>query len=66
MILYEFRCLYSCYVILYIKKSESPVEIVNRCIPWKIPNGVKNIALNALQFEEVAVCLKFPGVANTV
>jgi hypothetical protein len=52
MILYDF-CLSPaqfCYIIVHIQKVESSVQIVDRCIPWKIYNGAQNLALHTLQF----------------
>jgi hypothetical protein len=29
--------------------------------PWKVANGAENIVLQALQFQQVGICRKFPG-----
>jgi hypothetical protein len=52
MILYDFCFLPSqfCYIIVYIRKVESPVQIADRCAPCKISNGAQNHVLQALQF----------------
>jgi hypothetical protein len=50
MILYDF-CLSPaqfCYIIVYIRKAESRVQIADRCAPWKISNGAQNLILHAL------------------
>jgi hypothetical protein len=46
MILYDFCVLPAqfCYIIVYIWKVESCVEIVDRCAPWKISNCAENLA----------------------
>jgi hypothetical protein len=61
MILYDF-CLFPalfCYIIVYIWKFESHVQIANRCAPWKISNGAENFVLQALQFQQMA-CFNCP------
>jgi hypothetical protein len=43
MILYDF-CLLPAqfrYIIVYIRKVESPVQMLDRCAPWKIFNGAR-------------------------
>jgi hypothetical protein len=53
MILYDF-CLslaQLCYIIVYIWKAESHVQIADLCAPWKISSGAENIVLWALQFK---------------
>jgi hypothetical protein len=52
MILYDFCMLAAqfCYVIVYIRKVESRVQIADRCEPWKIYSGAENLVLQALQF----------------
>jgi hypothetical protein len=45
MILYDF-CLSPaqfCYIIAYIGKMESRVQIADRYAPWKISNGAENL-----------------------
>jgi hypothetical protein len=52
MILYEF-CLSQaqfCYIIIYIEKVESCMQITDLCAPWKISNGAESLVLQALQF----------------
>jgi hypothetical protein len=39
-----------CYIILYIQKVESSVQIANQCAPLTISNGAKNLVLQVLQF----------------
>jgi hypothetical protein len=53
MILYDLCWLPAqfCCVIVYIRKVESCVQIADRCTPWKIPSGTKNLVLQALQFK---------------
>jgi hypothetical protein len=31
------------------------------CAPWKIASGVENLVLQALQFQQMGICRKFPG-----
>jgi hypothetical protein len=50
-----------CYIIAYIQKVESCVQIMDCHAPWKISNGAKNLVLQALKYEEAGVCHKFPG-----
>jgi hypothetical protein len=52
MILYDLCLLPAqfCYIIVYIRKFESRVQIVDLCAPWKIANGAENLILQALQF----------------
>jgi hypothetical protein len=45
-------------------KVESRVKIADWRAPWKISNGVEKLVLQALQFQEVGVCRKFPGGAS--
>jgi hypothetical protein len=40
---------------------ESYMHIANRCAPWKIANGAENPVLQALQFQQMGFCRKFPG-----
>jgi hypothetical protein len=52
MILYDF-CLFTAqfyYIIVYIRKVESYVQIADRCARWKISSGAQNRDLQALQF----------------
>jgi hypothetical protein len=52
MNLYDF-CLFPsqlCYIIVYIWKVESCVQIADRYAPWKISNGVQNLDFQELQF----------------
>jgi hypothetical protein len=39
-----------CYIIVYIGKTESGVQIADRRAPSEILNGAENIVLRALQF----------------
>jgi hypothetical protein len=52
MILYDFSLLPAqfCYIIIYIGKVESCVQIANWCAPWKIFSGAENLVLQVLQF----------------
>jgi hypothetical protein len=52
MILYDF-CMFLAefsYIIVYIGKVESRVQIADQCEPWKISNGAEKFILQALQF----------------
>jgi hypothetical protein len=40
---------------------ERHMDIAYRCTPWKIANGEENLDLQALQFQQMGVCSKFPG-----
>jgi hypothetical protein len=47
MILYDF-CLspaHFCHIIVSIPKVESYVQVVNRCVPWKIFSRAENLVL---------------------
>jgi hypothetical protein len=37
------------------------MQTTSRHAPWKIASYSENIVLQALQFEKLSVCLKFPG-----
>jgi ribosomal protein S19E (S16A) len=37
------------------------MEFSDLCAPWKIVNGAENLVLQALQFEQMGICRKFPG-----
>jgi hypothetical protein len=52
MILYDFCLLPAqfCYIIIYLRKIGSCVQIAGRCAPWKISSGAQNLVLHALQF----------------
>jgi hypothetical protein len=52
MILYDFCLLPAqfCYIIVYIRKLESRVQITDRCAPWKTRTGAEKLLLYALQF----------------
>jgi hypothetical protein len=41
MILFDFCLLPAqfCYIIIYVRKFESRVQIADRCAPWKITSG---------------------------
>jgi hypothetical protein len=52
-----------CYIVVYIQKVESHVQIVDQCAPWKISSGAENLVLQA-QFQEVGVCHKLLGGAS--
>jgi hypothetical protein len=53
-----------CYVIMYVEKFESHVQIANLCAPRKITNSAENLVLQALQFQELGVYDECPGGAN--
>jgi hypothetical protein len=36
------------------------MHIADRCAPWKRANGAENLVLQALQFQYVGFCRKFP------
>jgi hypothetical protein len=63
MILYDFYLLPAqfCYIVIYLQKVESRVQIMDWCAPWKIFCFAENPVLWALEFWEVAVCHKFSG-----
>jgi hypothetical protein len=50
MILYDFYLLPAQfrYIIVYIRKVESRVQIADLWAPWKISNGAENIVFQAL------------------
>jgi hypothetical protein len=52
VILYDFCLLRAqfCYIVLYIGKLESCVQIMDRCAPWEISSDAEKIVLQALQF----------------
>jgi hypothetical protein len=52
------------YVIINARYLESHVQLVDRCEPCKFTNDVENLVLQALQFQKVGICNKFPGEAN--
>jgi hypothetical protein len=52
-----------CYVIVDIRNLESYMNILNRCVPWKIANGAENPILNSLL--QVQVILR-PTVSRPV
>jgi hypothetical protein len=31
------------------------------CAPWKVANGAEKLVLQALQFQQMGICRKFPG-----
>jgi hypothetical protein len=52
MISYDF-CLLSakfCYVVIYVRKFESHVQIPNQCAHWEIANGAENFVLQGWNF----------------
>jgi hypothetical protein len=67
MILYDLCSLPAQFppVILNIRYMENHVQLAKRCAPWKFTNGAENFVLQALQFQEVGICRKFPGGAST-
>jgi hypothetical protein len=57
MILYDL-CLLPAqfsYIIVYIWKVESRVQIADQCAHWKISSGAENLLLWAQQFQEGAL-----------
>jgi hypothetical protein len=41
--------------------NESLMQIADWHVPWKIANGAENLGLQALQFQQMGICRKFPG-----
>jgi hypothetical protein len=37
------------------------MQFSDRCAPWKIASGAENLILQALQFQQMVICRKFPG-----
>jgi hypothetical protein len=66
VILYDLCSLLSqfSYVIINIRYLESHVQLADRCAPRKFANSVENLVLQALQFQKVGICRKFPGGAS--
>jgi hypothetical protein len=60
MVLYDFCLLPAelCYIIVNVRNIESLMQFSGWCTPWKIANGVENLVLQALQFQQI--CRKFP------
>jgi hypothetical protein len=52
------------YVIINILYLESYVQLMDWCAPWKFTSGVENLVLQALQFQKVGICRKFPCGAS--
>jgi hypothetical protein len=52
------------YAIINVRNLESLMHNANRCAPRKIANGAENPILQALQFQLVRFCSKFPGGAS--
>jgi hypothetical protein len=52
MILYDFCFLPAqfCYIIVYIWKVETHVQIADQCASWEISNSAEHLVLQALQF----------------
>jgi hypothetical protein len=52
MTLYDFCLLPAqfCYIIIYTRKVEIHVQVMDWCAPWKISNGAETLELQALQF----------------
>jgi hypothetical protein len=40
------------------------MQIADSYAPWKIASVVNSHVLQALQFQKISVCLKFPGWAD--
>jgi hypothetical protein len=36
------------------------MQFSDQCAPWKIANGAENLVLQALQFQQMGICRKFP------
>jgi hypothetical protein len=36
---------------MHVRKSESNVQIANRCAPWNIASGDESLVLQALKFQ---------------
>jgi hypothetical protein len=47
LMMYDFCLLPAqlCYIILYIQRVETCVQIADGCAPWKISSGVENLVL---------------------
>jgi hypothetical protein len=37
------------------------VQLADWCEPWKFTSGAESLVLQALQFQKVDICRKFPG-----
>jgi hypothetical protein len=63
MTLYDFCLLPAQFSdeIINIRNFESHMKFSDRCALWKIADGAKNVTLQALQFQKIGVCRKFPG-----
>jgi hypothetical protein len=60
MILYDF-CLLPAqfyYMIVYVRKVESHVQIADRCAPWKISNGAENLVCRHCNFKRQVSAIK--------
>jgi hypothetical protein len=40
---------------------ESLKQFSDQCAPWTLANGAENLVLQALQFQQMGISLKFPG-----
>jgi hypothetical protein len=47
--------------VINVRNFDSHTHIADRCAPWKISDGAENPVLQALQFQKIGVCRKFPG-----
>jgi hypothetical protein len=66
MILYDL-CLLPAqyhYVIINIRFLEGHVQLADRCALRKFTNGTVNLVFQALQFQNVGICSKFPGTVS--
>jgi hypothetical protein len=66
MILYD-PCLLPArfrYVIIRIRYLARHVHFADWCAPWKFASGAENHVLQAVRFQKVDICRKFPSGAN--
>jgi hypothetical protein len=40
------------------------MQFSDRYAAWKVANGSENIVLQALQFQQMAICCKFPDIVD--
>jgi hypothetical protein len=50
--------------IINVWNFESHMQFADWCAPWKFANSAENHVLQALQFQKIGVCRKFPGGAS--
>jgi hypothetical protein len=56
-------CLLPAFLLCNHKRTvlESHMQIADRCAPWKITTDAERPILQALQFQFMGFCRKFPG-----